>query len=221
MIASALRALNLLVNANDAESGGSDESDVDFDLEDLDSEDEYLVSDYSSDDECESEFDEPIECSSDQQPPSGQSRNLDKTSKAGVHWTKLDDGDETGIRKRIVFNEKSGPTSFAASRIDSTALSAFLVIFDLSMVEMVLDCTNAFAESVDPQLSFKKEEILAFIGLLLSRGVFCHVWGNLLFLGFKSLPLHKFMSSAPHFLSVNSKVLRRGFVSLKINSISG
>ena len=30
--ASALRALNLLVNANDAESGGSDESDVDFDL---------------------------------------------------------------------------------------------------------------------------------------------------------------------------------------------
>ena len=171
--ASALRALNLLVNANDAESGGSDESDVDFDLEDLDSEDEYLVSDYSSDDECESEFDEPIECSSDQQPPSGQSTNLDKTSKAGVHWTKLDDGDETCIRKRIVFNEKSGPTSFAASRIDSTALSAFLVIFDLSMVKMVLDCTNAFAESVDPKLSFKKEEILAFIGLLLSRGVFC------------------------------------------------
>ncbi|RNA21339.1 hypothetical protein BpHYR1_008385 [Brachionus plicatilis] len=83
---SALRALNLLVNANDAESGGSDESDVDFDLEDLDSEEEYLVSDYSSGDECESEFDEPIECSSDQQPPSGQSRNLDKTSKAGVHF---------------------------------------------------------------------------------------------------------------------------------------
>ncbi|RMZ99837.1 hypothetical protein BpHYR1_051721 [Brachionus plicatilis] len=138
---SALRALNLLVNSNDAESGGSDESDVDFDFEDLDSEDEYLVSDYSSDDECESEFDKPIECSSDQQPPSGQSRNLDKTSKAGVHWT-------------------NGPTSFAASRIDSTALSAFLVIFDLGMVKMLGNSTYVRKNYVRRQKYVRKDEYM-------------------------------------------------------------
>lgn len=58
--------------------------------------------------EYEDKIDEPVDCSSDHQQSPKESKNLDKTSKAGL----------TRLRKKIVFNEKSGHTSFASSRID-------------------------------------------------------------------------------------------------------
>lgn len=175
--ASALRALELLTNVDDAESGSSDGSDYDFEDDDFESDNESIGTEDSSDDEsevdCDDDIDDQVECGSDQEDALGQSTNEDKTSKAGVIWTFLNDGDETRVRKRINFHEKTGPTSYAATRVDGTCLSAFLAIFDLTMVKMVHECTNVFAQSVDPQCSFTKEEILAFIGVLLARGVFC------------------------------------------------
>ncbi|CAF1049957.1 unnamed protein product [Brachionus calyciflorus] len=131
--ASALRALEFLRNANDAESDASDQSDCDFDKNDFD---------YSTDDEAEVEYEV----------------NIVELIYSGVIWTKLKDGDETSIRKRIVVHDKTGPTSYAASRVDDTSLSAFLAIFDL--VKMILKCTNFYAQLNDPQCSFKKKRSL-------------------------------------------------------------
>ena len=61
-----------------------------------------MESEDSSDDENQFDdgidFDNPVERISDQQQPSAQSNNEDKTSKAGVIWAKLHDGDEIMIR---------------------------------------------------------------------------------------------------------------------------
>lgn len=175
--ASALRALELLNNVDDVESGSSDDSDFDFDDDDFESEKESIDSENSSDDKsevnCDNEIDDQVESGTDQVDALGQSKNEDKTSKAGVIWTLLNDGEETTVRKRINFHEKTRPTRYAATRVDIYCLSAFFAIFNLIMVKIVLECTNVFAPSVDPQCSFSKEEILAFIGVLLARGVFC------------------------------------------------
>ncbi|RNA02650.1 piggyBac transposable element-derived 4-like isoform X1 [Brachionus plicatilis] len=69
--------------------------------------------------------------------------------------------------------QKVGPTSYATRQINETKLSAFFMIFDLSMINFILNCTNCHAKAVDPQFSFTKEDILAFIGLLYARGVLC------------------------------------------------
>ena len=77
----------------------------------------------------------------------------------------MNDSDETKIRKRISFNEKLA-LQVMLQKIWS-AWSAFLVIFDMAMVKMVLECTNVFAQTIDHSLSFSKEDILCFIGVLL------------------------------------------------------
>ena len=72
--------------------------------------------------------------------------NLNKTRKSNVIWTRLKDGEETSVRKIICFDQKPGPTSYAARQIDDTKLSAFLLIFDLTIVNSILNNTykNAF-----------------------------------------------------------------------------
>ncbi|RNA13707.1 piggyBac transposable element-derived 4-like [Brachionus plicatilis] len=76
----------------------------------------------------------------------------------------LKDGEETSLRKKINFNEKVGATSYATRQINETKLSAFFIIFDLPMISFILNCTNFHAKAADPQVSFTKEDILAFIG---------------------------------------------------------
>ena len=56
-----------------------------------------------------------------------EDQNIDKTSKIGVIWTKLKNGEDLSVRKKIYFNEKPGPTSYATRNIDNTKLSAFLM----------------------------------------------------------------------------------------------
>lgn len=149
---SALRALEQLTKANDADSDASGDSD--YKNEDFDSEVDYVESDDSTNDESDNQSDVDIdsfECANGDQQTSGQSGNEDKTSKSGVIWNKMNDSDETKIRKRIFFNEKAGPTSYAATRLDKSSLSAFLVIFDMAMVKMVVECTNVFAQTIDHQ----------------------------------------------------------------------
>ncbi|CAF1073630.1 unnamed protein product [Brachionus calyciflorus] len=71
--------------------------------------------------------------------------NFDITSKNKISCRKLQNGEETSLRKKIRFDEKPGPSHYAATRIDHTMLSAFMVIFDSSMIDMVLKFTNQFA----------------------------------------------------------------------------
>ncbi|RNA19779.1 hypothetical protein BpHYR1_048873 [Brachionus plicatilis] len=52
--------------------------------------------------------------------------NLARTRKSNVIWTGLKDGEETSMRKKINFEQKAGPTSYATRYIDNSNLSAFL-----------------------------------------------------------------------------------------------
>lgn len=54
--------------------------------------------------------------------------NIDGTSKSNVIWTRLKDGEETRMRKKINFEQKPGPTSYATRHIDNSKLSAFFII---------------------------------------------------------------------------------------------
>jgi hypothetical protein len=46
------------------------------------------------------------------------------------------------VRKRVVFKVLSGPTNYAKSRVNNTALSAFLTIFDDSMIKLITNYLN-------------------------------------------------------------------------------
>lgn len=100
--------------------------------------------------------------------------NLDKTSKSNIIWTRLKNGEETSLRKKIVFDEcktKPGLTTYATRRIDQTKLSAFFLIFDMTMINLMLKFTNINAAS--DGVVFTKEDMLGFIGVLFCRGLFC------------------------------------------------
>ncbi|RNA26649.1 hypothetical protein BpHYR1_029348 [Brachionus plicatilis] len=40
-------------------------------------------------------------------------------------------------------NRKSGPTSYATTNIDNTKLSPFIMIFDIFMLNLIVQCTNS------------------------------------------------------------------------------
>lgn len=50
--------------------------------------------------------------------------NLDKSSKSEI-WTRLKNNEDTRIRKKITFNEKIGPTTYAPRASNTTKLSCF------------------------------------------------------------------------------------------------
>ncbi|RNA05656.1 hypothetical protein BpHYR1_025868 [Brachionus plicatilis] len=64
-------------------------------------------------------------------------QNLDKTRKIEVVWTKLKNGENLSLRKKINFKEKPGPTSYATRNIDNTKISAFMINFDISMLNLI------------------------------------------------------------------------------------
>ncbi|RNA27479.1 hypothetical protein BpHYR1_033784 [Brachionus plicatilis] len=65
-------------------------------------------------------------------------QNLDKTRKIVVVWTKLKNGEDLSLRKKINFNEKPGPTSYATRNIDNTKKSAFMMNFDMYMLNLIV-----------------------------------------------------------------------------------
>ena len=75
--------------------------------------------------------------------------------------------------KQIYFNEKSGLTSYSASRVDKSTFSALLVIIGLTTIKKILECTNIYAQTLHHKISFDKEEIIAFNGILFCRGFIC------------------------------------------------
>ncbi|CAF0930735.1 unnamed protein product [Brachionus calyciflorus] len=99
--------------------------------------------------------------------------NLDKSSRSGVIWIVLKNFEETKIRKKITYNEKSRLTTYAARNADSTMLSCFLLIFDLTMIRTIMNCSYSNARNKDPNISFTEEDILAFIGVLFCRNYMC------------------------------------------------
>ncbi len=68
---------------------------------------------------------------------------LDVTSKDDIIWEKLLDGEKTRIRARIpTFSARTGPSLYACTRIDETALSAFRLIISDEMLVSIVQYTN-------------------------------------------------------------------------------
>ncbi|CAF0718698.1 unnamed protein product [Brachionus calyciflorus] len=162
---SAQKALEIMRNADKTQSVYSDEEDRDFEdreYNEEDSEPEILI-------DCE-EFDGHFV--SDDENDDDVRVTFKRLLKTQFNVS-LKNNEETTIRKKIDFNEKVGPTSYAARQIESTKLSSFLLVFDVTMVKMVLNYTNMFAITKDPNLKFTKDDVFLFIGVLFYRGVTC------------------------------------------------
>jgi hypothetical protein len=136
--------------------------------------------------------------------------------KDGSIWSLLNQNESTRIRNRIVFTEKAGPTSHAIKHINETALSAFLMIFDSSMIKKIANYSNKEADSHFDPIQIKDIDILAFIGILFCRGVFCQklstrtMWSNLYGLGIvKSLMSRLNFGKIMKYLRFDDKSERR------------
>ena len=100
-----LTCLVQVTKANDADSDPSGESDNDEDT--FESETYLLKLSDSTNDESDDETNVEVsfDFSNGEPQTSGQPLEIDKTSESSVIWEKINDGDETKIRKRISFNE--------------------------------------------------------------------------------------------------------------------
>ncbi|RNA20409.1 hypothetical protein BpHYR1_037761 [Brachionus plicatilis] len=70
-------------------------------------------------------------------------QNLDKTKK---NWSCLDKAKEWRkfiTKKKINFNERSEPTSYATRNKDNTKILAFMMNFDMYMLNLIVQCTNS------------------------------------------------------------------------------
>ena len=105
--------------------------------------------------------------------------DIDTTAKDKTIWCKMKASTQTKYRNRIAFNEKYGPTCYAKNHIDHSALSAFFCIFCSSMLRMIVDHTNNYADmlfqqgEISEEFKTTKDEMLNFIGVLYCRGIFC------------------------------------------------
>jgi hypothetical protein len=188
---SAAQALQRLQKIADDDSGANNAleeafDDVEDDLEANNAEIELSISSCGSSDESsdtdeeqqliEQHMDESIQAvanrafiASDDDSPTND-ENDELRAKDGTQWFKLTENAFTKQRNRIDFKEKTGPTTFAARKIDQTALSAFFCIFDKSMLKMIRIFTNAEAEGKNVDFSVTDIEILPFTAILIARG---------------------------------------------------
>lgn len=97
----------------------------------------------------------------------------DKSSKAGVVWTKINLDQTKRVVNQVKFSGKPGPTAYAARRVDSSALSAFQLIIDKSITDTIVNSTNREAENNNDSFRISYESFYLFIAVLLCRGVFC------------------------------------------------
>jgi hypothetical protein len=150
---------------DDSDAGGDDlgisnESDENLNLENH-------SSDSETDDHLELVIDEVINL------VKNDADEIKYQSKSGVVWSKLNKHDYCKCRNRVVYTQLSGVTNFAKKNINHSALSAFNCIFDNKMIRDITIFTNEEADLKCVDFKICHTDILLFIGILLSRGVFC------------------------------------------------
>lgn len=92
---------------------------------------------------------------------------------------------------------KEGTTSYAQRRIDEQAYSAFSLIFCDSIIKQIALYTNQYASSAQSDFWVTSDDILAFVGVLYCRGVFC-----------RNHPVHD-MWSANYGIPIVSRLMTR------------
>lgn len=152
--------LKILQNISDDDSNTESNDELEFDevntLNDIISE--------------EDELDEIDELASE---TFNDNYNADLTSKAGVTWYKINEGEKTRVRNRIDFSNHHGPTTFAKRNVDESALSAFSLIVSNTMIKKIVNYTNIYSKKERSEFELDKIDLLSFIAILLCRGVFC------------------------------------------------
>ena len=95
------------------------------------------------------------------------------TSKDGKKWQKLKTNEDTRIRNKIKFSEISGLTKFSFNQLDEHALSAFLVLIDKKMLNLIIQSTKAEAVlQKNAAFKFEFNDLLAFIEILYFKGLY-------------------------------------------------
>jgi hypothetical protein len=137
---------NIEVDVSGDENEKSDLEDEEFEIE-------------SDDDDSENENEDSIQQSIN----AVIQRNLDQlnetekvlTAKDGTVRKKVNVSESTMVRNRVVFTVLSGTTNYAKSRVNITALSAFLTIFDDSMIKLITNYSNMEADSKNDDLNLE------------------------------------------------------------------
>lgn len=174
----AVKALEILKNIEGDVSGDEfDEEELDdgddYDFEIEDESDDDSSTDDGSDVESETEDEELMETNDGSDPNLAFVESPKTSDPSKDKWFEMRQNQYTKIRNRISFNNKSGPTSYAIRRIDSSVLSAFFVIFDQTIIKTIISHTNEEAERNKHSFRLTETELLLFIAVLFCRGVFC------------------------------------------------
>jgi hypothetical protein len=109
---------------------------------------------------------------------------IDRTSKDGIEWHKMETGSLTSFRHNIEFNSMTGASFLAKTRVDTDPLSAWRLLFDNFMIKSIVRYTNEEAARCGISLMFTPNDLLRFIAILYARGLFCQkislneLWSN-------------------------------------------
>lgn len=142
-------------------------SDNEEDLDDI-SDEEYVPNDSSSEDEYEEEEDTGQELVGN---PPGTANYL--VAPSGDKWYKTCPAATGRLSSINVITTKPGPTVYSSARMTECPSSAFDLIFDHEMTKTILIETNREGKRIkkDNFLEITNEEIRAFLGLCILRGV--------------------------------------------------
>ncbi|XP_055936820.1 piggyBac transposable element-derived protein 4-like [Argiope bruennichi] len=147
------------------EEVSSDEETIEEEIEDSDNEDVFSEHQSESEEECRSSDDEVCEQTS-------FFVGKDKTTK----WQKEPFRNQKRIPVQNIIKKLPGNTQF--SKHVTSPIDAWRLIFDDSIIEMIVKCTNTYVESISGNFKRErdakplvKEEFCAFVGLLYIAGL--------------------------------------------------
>lgn len=169
---SAKRALEMLQNLQDTDSGSDDAQ------EDSDSSSVQMSQAASSDDD-EDDDDDAISQSdatvvaaqtAPQNVPAAAAADGQIVAKDGTKWTVVTQTALTGrFQSQNVFTAKPGPTAY--TRTVTRPVDAFRLLIDEGMLRHIKRCTVEFGQTKDSSWDITDAELDTFLGLLYLRGV--------------------------------------------------
>ncbi len=72
----------------------------------------------------------------------------------------------------------AGCTNYSKQRIDSSVLSAYLTIFNDSIIKIMITYYIMESQANNSPIDLDRILVLKLIAFLLARGVFCHLLGE-------------------------------------------
>ena len=86
-------------------------------------------------------------------------------------WTEMAPDSCKKKKNEFSFSETPGPTQYAREHIDSSALSAFLCLFDDTIIDQIVTNTNAKARASN-SFEIVKLDLLRLVSVVLARALF-------------------------------------------------